>query len=167
MKTHPAITIVLGSAILTSGCATKRYINNLIDPIRAKLDQVGVHTNRNAVAIEENRKRINAVEERAESEISAANERSLSAESKAAEALSKATEAANAASEARARAEKNMSGLQSLRNVVSNLDDYQLVAETTVQFEYGQDRLTPEAKKLLDVLAAGKGSRKRLRVVVQ
>src|SRR5262249_53601285 len=76
-------------------------------------------------------------------------------------------EAANAASEARARAEKNMSGLQSLRNVVSNLDDYQLVAETTVQFEYGQDRLTPEAKKLPDVFAAGKGSLKHLLVVRQ
>jgi len=161
------MTIVLGGAALASGCATKRYITNVIEPIRAKLDQVAIHTNQNAAATEANRKQIKAVEESAESGINTANERALSAENKAAEALKKATEVANVASEARARGEKNMSGLESLRNAVSNFDDYELVAEATVQFEYDQDKLTREAKEVLDKFAAKKGSLKRFIVAVQ
>src|SRR5262249_3489991 len=95
------------------------------------------------------------------------NERALSAENKAAEALNKATEAANAAAEARARSEKNTSGLESLRYAVSNFDEYKLVAETTVQFEYGQDKLTPGAKEIIDKFAAEKGGLKRFVVLVQ
>jgi outer membrane protein OmpA-like peptidoglycan-associated protein len=161
------MTIVLGGLALTSGCVTKRYVSSVIAPIRAKLDQVATHTNRNAAAIEDNRKQIKAVEERAQSEISAANERALLTENKAAEALKKATEAANVASEARAHGEKNMSGLESLRNAVSNFDDYELIAEATVQFEYDQDKLTREAKEVLDQFAAKKGSLKRFIVAVQ
>jgi branched-subunit amino acid aminotransferase/4-amino-4-deoxychorismate lyase len=47
-----------------------------------------------------------------------------------------------------------MSGLESLRHAVSNFDDYELVAEATVQFEYDQDKLTREAKEVLDQFAA-------------
>ena len=161
------MTIVLLGAALTTGCATKRYFSSVIDPIRAKLDQVTTHTNQNAVAIEENRRQIKAVEERAESGVLAAKERALLAEIMAAEALKRATEATNVAWEARTRGEKNMSGLESLRTAVSNFEDYKLVAEATVQFENDQDSLTREAKKVLDQFAAKKGSLKRFVVVVQ
>jgi len=167
MKPHIVMTIVLGGAALANGCGTKRYISNVIEPIRARLDQVATHNNQNAAAIDENRKQIKAVEARAHSEINAVNERALLTENKAAEALNKATEAANVASEARARAEKNMSGLESLRNAVSNFDDYKLIAEATVQFEYDQDMLTREAKDVLDQFAVKKGSLKRFIVAVQ
>lgn len=168
MKTHLVVmTTVLGSAALASGCAPKRYISNVMDPFGAKLEQVAVHTNRNAAAIEANRKQIKAVEERAESGIKTANERALSAENKAAEALNKATEAVNVASDARIRGEKYMSGLESLRNTVSNFDDYELIAEATVQFEYDQDKLTREAKEVLDQFAVKKGRLKRFIVAVQ
>jgi OOP family OmpA-OmpF porin len=159
--------VVLLGAGLTTGCATKRYFSSVIDPIQAKLDQVATHTNRNAVAIDENRRHINAVEEHAENGIIAAKERALSAENIAAEALKRATEATNVSWEARRRGEKNMSGLESLRTAVSNFEDYKLVAEATVQFEYDQDSLTREAKKVLDQFAAKKGNLKRFVVVVQ
>jgi outer membrane protein OmpA-like peptidoglycan-associated protein len=161
------MTILLLGAALTTGCATKRYVGNLIDPIRAKLDQVATHTNWNAAAIDENHKRISVLEEHAESGIMAANERAQSAENMAAEALKRATEATNVASEARVRADKNMSGLESLRTAVSNFADYKLVAEATVQFEHDQDSLTREAKNVLDQFAAKKGDLKRFVVVVQ
>ena len=163
MRTHIVIAIMLIGVGLASGCATKRYVSNVIDPIRAKLNQVATHTNWNAAAIDENRRQIKAVEERAESGISGANERALLAENIAKEALKRATEAKNVASEARARGEKNMSGLETLRTAVSNFEDYKLVAEATVQFEYDQDSLTREAKQVLDQFAAKKGPLKTLR----
>jgi len=65
MKTYLTMTIVLGCALLVGGCATKKYVTNTMEPIRAKLDQVGEQTNKSATAIEENRKEIKATDERA------------------------------------------------------------------------------------------------------
>src|SRR2546426_831676 len=56
---------------------------------------------------------------------------------------------------------------KSLRNVVSTLDDYKLIAETTVQFAFGQDKLTPEAQAALDKLAGQKRNLRRFAVVVE
>src|SRR5437588_13044304 len=97
MKTNIALTLVLGATMLSGGCATKKYVRNTAAPIQAKVDQVGDQANRNATATEEARKEIKSVDERAESGISAAKERAMTAENKAGEAMNKATEAANTA----------------------------------------------------------------------
>src|SRR5882672_977246 len=93
MKTYLAISILLTGAMLTGGCATKKYVRNTTEPIQAKVDQVGEQANRNAAATEEARKEIKAVDERAEGGISAAKERAMTAENKATEAMTKATQA--------------------------------------------------------------------------
>jgi len=167
MKPHLAMLVLLTGALLASGCATKKYVRNTTAPIQAKVDQVGEQTNRNAAATEEARKEIKSVDERAETGISAAKERAMSAENKAGEAMTKATEAGTMAADARSRADQNTTELTSLRNVVSNIDDYKPVAETTVQFGFGKDKLTPEAKESLDKLAAGRTNLKRFVIAVE
>src|SRR5438552_18902407 len=94
MKTL-AMSMILTGALLSGGCATKKYVRNTAAPIQAKVDQVGDQANRNATATEETRKEIKSVDERAESGISAAKERAMTAENKAGEATNKATEAGN------------------------------------------------------------------------
>ncbi len=96
MKTL-AMSMILTGAMLSGGCATKKFVRNTTAPIQAKVDQVGEQGNRNATATEENKKDIKAVDERAESGISAAKERAMTADNKAGEAMNKATEAANTA----------------------------------------------------------------------
>ena len=64
MKTQLAMTIILGGAMLTGGCATKKYVRNTTAPIQAKVDQVGDQTNKNTSGLEDNRKEIKAVDER-------------------------------------------------------------------------------------------------------
>jgi OOP family OmpA-OmpF porin len=159
--------IVVIWAVLAVGCATKKYVTTTTDPLRSKLDQIGEQANKNSAAIEENRREINAVDERAASGIGAAKERALSAENRAAEAMNKAMEAAKAASEALASSQKNSSDLESLRKVVSNFDDYKQVAGTTVQFGFGVAELNREAKDGLDQLASGIGNLKLFAIVVE
>src|SRR5436190_9895394 len=99
MKTL-AISMLLTGAMLAGGCATKKYVRNTAAPIQAKVDQVGEQANRNATATEEARKEIKAVDERAESGISAAKERAMTADNHAGEAMNKANEANTKATEA-------------------------------------------------------------------
>src|SRR6266700_27015 len=129
MKTHLAMSIVLTGAMLTGGCATKKYVRNTAAPIQAKVDQVGEQTNRNTSGLEDSRKEIKTVDERAESGSSAAKERAMTADHRAGEAMNKASEAGTAAADARARADKASADIASLRNVVSNIDDYKLAGE--------------------------------------
>ena len=167
MRTHLALSMILTGAMLAGGCATKKYVRNTAAPIQAKVDQVGEQGNRNTAGIEDTRKEVKAVDERAESGISAAKERAMTADNKAGEAMTKANEAASAAADARARGDKTSADLASLRNVVSNIDDYKLAGETTVQFAFGKDKLTPESKEALDKLAADKATLKRFVVAVE
>jgi len=167
MKTHLALSMVLTGAMLAGGCATKKYVRNTTAPVQAKLDQVGEQTTRNTSAVEDARKEIKTVDEKAESGISAARERAMTAENKATDAMNKATEAGTMAADARSRADKASSEIASLRNVVANIDDYKPVGETTVNFAFNKDKLTPEAKEALDKLAADKANMKRFVVAVE
>ena len=153
--------------MLTGGCATKKYVRNTTAPIQAKVDQVGEQGNRTATATEENKKEIKAVDERAESGISAAKERAMTADNHAGEAMNKANEAATAAADARAKADQNTTEITSIRNLVANIDDYKPVAETTVNFAFGKDKLSPEAQAALDKLASDRGSMKRFVIAVE
>jgi OOP family OmpA-OmpF porin len=166
MNIRLTITLLLG-ATMFSGCATKKYMLNTTQPISGKLDQVGDQANKNSAAIDQNRKEIKAVEERADAGISAARERAMTADNKAAEAMKGAAEAAKAAEEARASAARNAAGLQSVRDAVSKIDDYKPVAGTTIQFAFGQDTLSADAKNDLDNLVAGAMKLRRFTVVVE
>jgi outer membrane protein OmpA-like peptidoglycan-associated protein len=168
------MSVILAGSMLTGGCATKKYVRNTTAPIQAKVDQVGEQANRTAAATEENRKEIKAVDDRAESGISAAKERAMTAENKAGEAMNKAgeamnkaTDAATAAADARAVGDRNTTEITSIRNIVANIDDYKPVAETTVNFAFGKDKLSSEAQETLDKLATDKGNMKRFVVAVE
>ena len=75
--------------------------------------------------------------------------------------MNKANEAATAAADARAKADQNTTEIASIRNIVANIDDYKPVAETTVNFAFGKDKLSPDAQAALDKLAGDRGSMKR------
>ena len=150
MKQTLALTMILTGALLTGGCATKKYVQQTADPIQKKVDQVGDQANKQGTEIEAAKKDI----ERHETGINAAKERAMSAESRANEAMTKAGEAGQAAADARAAADKNGREIGSLRDSVNatlgNLDDYKLQAETVVPFGFNKDGLAPEAKEQLD-----------------
>ena len=86
MKAFLATTCIVTGALLAGGCATKKYVQNTAAPIQAKVDQVGEQTNRNGQSIDDTRKDLKSVDEKAQTGISAAQERAAAADQHAATA---------------------------------------------------------------------------------
>jgi OmpA-OmpF porin, OOP family len=155
---------LLAATLLTGGCATKKYVQNTTAPIQAKVDQVGDQTNKNGQQIQQTRTdltaNINGVDEKAQSGISAAKEQAMTAQNSAQSAMSKAGEAADLAN-------KDSEEIKSLRQQVSNLDDYKQVADLTIPFAFNKYALTPKDKEDLDSMVANASKNKRYFVAVE
>jgi outer membrane protein OmpA-like peptidoglycan-associated protein len=153
--------------MLAGGCATKKYVRNSTAPIQAKVDQVGEQTSQNGQQINETRGQLKTVDERAQSGISAAQERASSADQHAGAADQHAGEAMNKATQAAVVGEQNQAAINSLRTVVSNLDDYKMQTSVSVPFSFDKYKLTNEAKQDLDKLATDVQPDKRFFIAVE
>jgi len=162
-----ATTCILTGALLAGGCATKKYVRNTTAPVQAKVDQVGDQTNRNTQGIEDTRGQVKQVDERAQSGISAAQERAATADTHAGEAMKSAGEAMNKANEARQASDRNSTEIGSLRNVIANIDDYKMQTTASVPFKLNKYTLDDQAKQDLDKLAADAKSDKRYFIAVE
>jgi len=167
MRRTLGAVVVLGGALLASGCATKKYVKQTADPIQAKVDQVGEQANKQGTSLEEARKDI----ERHEVAINNVKEKAEGADARAGDALKKAGEAGQAATEARTVADKTGRDLSTLRaafgDTIKNLDDYKLQAETAVMFDFGKDKLTTDAQAKLDQFATEHAGAKRYFIAVE
>jgi len=155
-----ATTCIVTGAMLAGGCATKKYVRNTTAPIQAKVDQVGEQTTKQGQEIQETKTTVKQVDERAQSGISAAQERAATADTHAGEAMNKANQATQMATQ-------NTDAINSLRQVVSNLDDYKVQKEVSVPFKFDKYQLTPDAKQQLDTLATDLQGAKRFFIAVE
>jgi outer membrane protein OmpA-like peptidoglycan-associated protein len=157
--------------LLAGGCATKKYVRNTTAPIQAKVDQVGEQTSRNGQQIEETRTQLSAqlkqVDDKATNGISAATERANGADQHAATADQHAGEAMTRANAANQLGEQNSQGLNTLRGVVANIDDYKLQTSAAVPFGFNRYSLTDESKSDLDKLANDVKADKRFFIAVE
>jgi OOP family OmpA-OmpF porin len=174
MKAFLATTCIVTGALLAGGCATKKYVRNTTAPIQAKVDQVGEQTTRNGQQIEDTRNQVKQVDEKAQSGISAAQERASAADQHAAAADQHAAtadqhagEAMNKATQANQLVEQNQQALNTLRGVVSNIDDFKLQTSVAVPFKFDQYTLTADGKQELDKLVADVKSDKRFFIAVE
>jgi outer membrane protein OmpA-like peptidoglycan-associated protein len=167
MRAFLATTCIVTAAVLASGCATKKYVQNTAAPIQAKVDQVGEQTSRNGQQIEDTRSQVKQVDEKAQSGIGAAQERAGAADQHAATADQHAGEAMNRADQANKLGEKNSRELDGLRGVVANLDDYKLQTSATVPFSFNRYELSAAAQDELDKLAAAVKSQRRFFIAVE
>jgi outer membrane protein OmpA-like peptidoglycan-associated protein len=171
MKGFLATTCIVAGSLLATGCATKNYVRNTTTPIQAKVDQVGQQTTQNSQQIDDTRNQVKQVDEKSQSGISAAQERASSADQHAATADQHATAADQHAGEAMTRAnqvaDQDSQALNSLRQVVSNIDDYRMQTSATVPFKFNQSTLTPQARQDLDKLAGDVQSDKRFFIAVE
>jgi outer membrane protein OmpA-like peptidoglycan-associated protein len=155
---------LLAATLLTGGCATKKYVQNTTAPIQAKVDQVGDQTNKNGQQIQQTRTdltaNINGVDEKAQTGISAAKEQAMTAQNSAQNAMNKANSASDLAS-------KDSEEIKSLRQQVSNLDDYKQVADLTVPFAFNKYTLTPKDREDLDTMVAAASKNKRYFIAVE
>jgi outer membrane protein OmpA-like peptidoglycan-associated protein len=161
------IVLIGTGALLSGGCATKKYVRQQVDPVSGKLDQVSTKTDQNGQNIDQTKQTLDQTRstiEKDETALSATNERALSADNHAGQAMTRAEEAGKQADQAN----KGVSDLKSaLANTVANLDDYKQVAETTVNFKFNSDKLTPDAKTAIDQMVKDQNHYKRFFIAVE
>lgn len=167
MKPLLATAVIASAGLLATGCATKKYVRNTAAPIQAKVDQVGEQTAKNGQSIEETRKTVKDVDDRAQSGINAAQERASTADQHAMTADQHAGDAMNKANQANQLADQTRTGLDQLRGVVSNIDDYKLQTSVSVPFGFDKYQLSKDAQSDLDKLAGDVKADKRFFIAVE
>lgn len=167
MKQSLGMSLILGGALLAGGCATKKYVQQTSAPIQSKVDQVADQANKEGSDIDAAKKDI----ERHETGINAAKERAMSAENRANDAKAAADKAGQDALQAQNMSTQNTQAISSLHDSVNtalgNLDDYRLQAETVVQFGFGKDELTANAREQLDQFVREHASVKRYYIAIE
>jgi len=155
---------ILAATLMIGGCATKKYVQNTTAPIQAKVDQVGQQTTKNGQDIQQTRtdltENIKGVDDRAQTGISAAREQAMTAQNGAKDAMNKANQASDLAG-------KDSEEINSLRQVVANLDDYKQVADLTIPFAFNKYVLTAKDREDLDNMVAGASKNKRYFIAVE
>jgi outer membrane protein OmpA-like peptidoglycan-associated protein len=174
MKAFLATTCIVTGAMLAGGCATKKYVRNTAAPIQAKVDQVGEQTTQNSQQIQDTKTQVKGVDDRAQSGISAANEKATTADQHAGDAMNHANDAMTHANDAMTKAntadqksDANAQGLNGLRQAVANIDDYKLQTTVTVPFGFNKAALTADSRQELDKLVQDVQTDKRFFIAVE
>jgi outer membrane protein OmpA-like peptidoglycan-associated protein len=126
--------------------ARKKYVQRQTEPIRDRVNELDELTSANS-------KQIKDVDSRATQGIKLASDKADQADQHAVDAGNKATQAQQSAQQVTAR-------VQTVENVVSNIDQYKASNQTEIRFRSGQTDLSKNAKDALDQMAGAlKGQR--------
>jgi OOP family OmpA-OmpF porin len=159
----PVVMIGAITLATSTGCATKKYVRNTVNPVQQRVGELDRKTAENAGAIDE-----------LETSLSRTNERALTADAKAsdaAEAASRANEQAALANkgvgEAKLLADRaqNSAGVAAWK--AENIDNYKLVSTENVLFGFNRSDLNDQAKDRLDEAVGKISARKHFVVEVQ
>ena len=126
--------------------ARKKYVQRQTQPIRDRVNELDELTSANS-------KQIKDVDSRATEGIKLASDKANEADQHAIDAGNKATQAQQSAQQVTTR-------VQTVENVVSNIDQYKASNQTEIRFRPGQTVLSKNAKDALDTMAGNlKGQR--------
>jgi OOP family OmpA-OmpF porin len=157
---HKLLVSLLGAAALVSGCATKNYVRQTIQPVDAKIDQTNGTVAKEQTEIDQTNKDVAANAQK----ISAVDETATGADRRAGDAMNKANQVGQ-------EADQNRTDIgnvrQALANTVANLENYKVTDMTTVNFDLNQAKLSADDKTKLDQLASSTSSHKRYFVAVE
>lgn len=144
----------------TTACATKKFVRQTVSPVEARVSTTEKKTSDNASAIGELENNLSRTDERA----SEANRNATAAGQAAERANQAALEARNRADTAATAAERASSRLG---EVVSNIDNYQLVSTEAILFPVNKATLTKDAKEQLDQAVANITNNKNFVLEIQ
>ncbi len=126
--------------LVVTGCSTKNYVRSQTTPIIQ-------HTNELDDETRANNRNIHDVDQRAQAGIQ-------QAQSSANNANQQAQTANQAANQAQTSAQEAIHQADTLASVVTNLDNYQQVADVSVNFAFDKADLTKKDRAALDTFAA-------------
>src|SRR5664279_236862 len=133
--------------------ARKKYVQRQLSPVRNRVNELDDLTAANARNIQD-------VDARAQEGIRQAS-------AKANEADQHATEAGNRAQQANQTALQASNRLNTVEQVVGNIDQYQAATQTEIRFRSGQTTLSPKAKEAIDDMTANLKDQKGYIIEVQ
>ena len=133
--------------------ARKKYVQKQLAPIRNRVNELDDLTAANSKAIKD-------VDARAQQGIQMADAKATQADMHAVDAGNRAQQANNTATQASNR-------LNTVEQVVGNIDQYHPAAETEIRFRAGQTALSPKAKQALDDMASDLKDQKGYIIEVQ
>lgn len=147
---------LLAVVTLATGCATKNYVHQTVQPVQTKVDQVADQANKQGTDLAQTRKDV----EKNTVAIDATDEKAVAADRRAGDALTKAGQVDQ-------KADQNSRGIDSLRQVVANLDNYKVVGQITVLFGFNRATLTKEGKQQLDQITTNAAPLKRYFIAIE
>ena len=162
-KTIVAILVLSGGVVLSTGCATKKYVRQTVDPVSTRVDQVTAQSTQQGQTLDATRKDV----ERNQQDISATRETANAADQRAGEAKTAADAAGSKADQANSKVDQANSAINQLRNTVANIDDYKPATTAVVPFGFNKSTLTTAGKEELDKLAQSKDQWKRYFIAVE
>ena len=133
--------------------ARKKYVQRQLSPIRNRVNELDDLTAANT-------KQIKDVDARAQEGI-------RQADAKATQADQHAIDAGNKAQQANQTALQASNHLNTVEQVVGNIDQYQPATQTEIRFRSGQTALSPKAKQALDDMTANLKDQKGYIIEVQ
>ena len=139
---------VIPFVVATSGCATRRYVRNKVNPVSQQVAALEAQTN----------EKIAAVSAKHDSDISQVNERISSTDLRVTQVAAAVQQAQGTASRAMDLAEANANSIKTTSASIDALKapralDYQLVANADVTFGFDKSTLTKDTKAALDQVA--------------
>jgi outer membrane protein OmpA-like peptidoglycan-associated protein len=172
MKRLYAIAIVVAvAAALSTGCATKKYVQQTVTPVQQKVDALDTKTAAQDAAQAASIAALEKGVSRVDEEAKGADTHAGKAESDAARANTQAAAGIKDAAAARAVGEKGIARAgeveTSLGNKIENMDNFKQVSTETVLFDLSKSELDDAGKAVLDGVAAKAGSLKHYVVEVQ
>jgi OmpA-OmpF porin, OOP family len=165
-----AITVTVAAA-LSTGCATKKYVQQTVSPVQQKLDAVDTRTATKDAAQDATDAELQKGVSRADERAQGADARAAAAATEAARANEQAAAGIKDAAAARAVGERGVARAgeveASLGNKIENMDNFKLSSTETVLFTLGSSVLDDAGKAVLDGVVAKVGSLKHFVVEVQ
>jgi len=140
-------TILALVALVSTGCATKKFARQQATMVNQRLSQVEKKTN----------DQISYLNNKQQTDMSQVNERISGTDLKVSEAMNAAQQAGGTASQAQQMAEENQTKISTNSTQISNLTtgvanalNYQLVEKGDVTFGFNKSDLTPATKAAID-----------------
>jgi outer membrane protein OmpA-like peptidoglycan-associated protein len=156
--------------LASTGCATKKHVRTTIEPLENRIGQLENTDKQTATSITNLEQGVSRADERArgaESRASQAADAAKQANDRAVKSGEQAEAAARAAASAASQAEQVAAKATDIEKRMGALDDYNMVAENSVLFDFGKSELNDAAKQALDEMASKVQSFKRFVVEVQ
>jgi OmpA-OmpF porin, OOP family len=151
-----ALLAVAASATFISGCATKGYVRNNVQPVQTQLDEVATQTSKQGEELQQTRQDV----DKNATAIAATDEKATGADRRTGDAM-------NRAGVVDQKATQNTQQIDSLRNTILNLDNYKVVQTTTVLFGFDRATLQPQDKQQLDQLVGQTSRLKRYFIAIE